>query len=199
MFLYGKCHLTTQCLQKENKLYINTTLSNQKKCPIIIKTKVEARLANRCLRATDTPLAGNFIFWRTVGDVLRDEEVFKMFTEELSEAWDNNEFDTRSVTLGLNKDIGWENTDWIDNYTEKDLERFEPNRKSTALRIKSSCKHILAPRTFELTFVYQFIFFNNKPKVYIHSMYPGYDIGELIGDITKLENRIFFDWDHPGE
>lgn len=65
--------------------------------------------------------------------------------------------------------------------------------------VKTSCTDILAPQTYDLTIIYQFMFFDKKPKVFIHSMYPGYDIGELIGDITKRENRIFFDWNHPGE
>jgi hypothetical protein len=30
-------------------------------------------------------------------------------------------------------------------------------------------------------------------------MYPGPDIGELVGDVSARENVVFFDWNHPGE
>ncbi len=184
---------------KEKKLYIPTTLSDQTICPIIIKAKTEARLAKTCFRATDSPLAGNFIHWRTAGEVFRNREVTDMFTEELSDVWKNKDFGLHGVTLELSQKIGWENTDKSENYSSNELEWFKPNRKSSAMRVKTSCTDILAPQTYDLTIIYQFMFFNEKPKVFIHSMYPGYDIGELSGNITKREKRIFFDWNHPGE
>jgi len=35
--------------------------------------------------------------------------------------------------------------------------------------------------------------------VVIKSIYPGNDIGDLEGNITKREGVVFFDSNHPGE
>jgi hypothetical protein len=57
-----------------------------------------------------------------------------------------------------------------------------------------------APLTNKLTVVFEFqLATEDRPHLMIvHSLYPGEDIGELSGDITENEGRVFFDWDHPG-
>lgn len=178
---------------------IDTTLSDSTKCPIIVKAKTEERLRRTCFRDTFKPLAGKFIYWQTVHQVLTDAEVAELFTQELSEVWGERDFGIIGSTLQLSRNIGWESTDALDNYVKNELEIFKPNRRSTALRVKPSCRNRLAPFTCEITIIYRFALIKNKPKVFIYSTYPGCDIGELKDNVTAREGRAFFDWNHPGE
>lgn len=178
---------------------IDIILSGGTKCPIIVKAETEERLRRTCFRDTLEPLAGKFIYWQTVHQVLTDNEVAELFTQELSEVWTEHDFGTIGSTLQLSRNIGWESTDALANYTEDELEIFKPNRRSIALRVKPSCKNRLAPLTCEVTIIYRFALIDDKPKVFIYSMYPGCDIGELNDDVTAREGRVFFDWNHPGE
>ena len=178
---------------------ISVTLADGTECPIIVKSRTEGRLSKTCFRAIKDPLAGNFIDWRTINAIFRDEEVLELFIEELSESWEKEDFGTSGVTLELERNIGWESTDDIKKYSVDELETFTPNRRSTALRVKPTCRNRPAPYTSDLTIIYEFRFNDGEPKVFIHSLYPGCDIGELKGDITKREGRVFFGWHHPGE
>lgn len=166
---------------------------------LIVRLSTVKRLSKTCFRGPLLPLAGNFLLWSSVEEVFGDLGVLAQFLDELGERLLIQDIGTHSVCITHSTSVGWESTAPRENYSDDDLEQFPLNRKSVALRVKPTCLHLLAPRTRQLTIVYEFKFEGEFPVAVIHSIYPGKDIGELCGDVTAREGRIFFDWDHPGE
>lgn len=163
-------------------------------CPI----KTEERLKTTCFRGRNQKLAGNFKLWESVEEMFKSSAINEL-KDDFWEQWRKCEFGTHSVTIEMPVHIGWESTANKDKYPMDTLEEFCPNRRSTALRIRSNRTEHLAPLTKDITIVYQLEDQRGEPKVTIWSLYPGDDIGELVGDITQREGRVFFDWNHPGE
>ena len=50
----------------------------------------------------------------------------------------------------------------------------------------------------EVTLVLEFKSEYDSPVAVIHSLYPGHDVGDLEGDMTVREDRVWFNWNHPG-
>lgn len=163
-------------------------------CPI----KTKERLQTTCFRGRDQKLAGNFKLWESVEDMF-EGSILNKVTDDVWEQWEHGVFGTHSVTFEMPIHVGWESTVSRDKYSMDDLEDFSPNKRSSALRIRPGRTEHLAPLTRDITIVYQLEEQRGAAKVTIWSMYPGVDIGELDGDITEREGRVFFDWNHPGE
>ena len=156
-------------------------------------------------RGQEQRLAGNFSRWVNVRHLFLDRGVIDNFLEGLDEIWseskEGEELSTNSFNLEYESMVGWECTDEYDIYEPEELESFEPNEDSTAMMVKFDRHTLLAPRTKLITIVFEFIADRPKSvaKVFVHRVYPGRDIGELFGDITLRERRVFFNLDHPGE
>ncbi len=171
-----------------------------KKFRIIVPGRVRNRLSKTCFRPNSIHCAGNFSLWESSEDLLKEPSV-KAFIIEEAEAI-LNEGKTGgiySVTYTHTENVGWSSTNDRMKYSHLDLEDFFPNRKSMAMRINTTRKDILAPLTNDITFVLELSSRNERPFVVIKSIYPGNDIGDLEGNITKREGVVFFDWNHPGE
>ncbi len=180
-------------------MYIVKTLKNGVRVWIIVRRKTKERLRTKCFRGLAQPLAGNFSHWESAEGLFNDPEMMKQFLAELSEVWSDQDFSTHSVSLVHTTPVGWESSAPLESYAPEDLERFKPNRKSSGLRVKPTRIDLLAPQTNELTIVYEFKPEDGQAVAIIHSIYPGRDIGNLDGDVTNREKRIFFDWNHPGK
>lgn len=179
-------------------MYIGKTLKSGVGVAIVVRRTTEERLWTKCFRGIALPLAGNFLRWCTAEDLFRDAGVMEHFLAELDELWSKQEFGTSSVSIVHSMPVGWESTDALENYAEDDLEEFHLNRKSWGLRVKTSRADLLAPKTHEFTLVFEFKSEGGEAVAVIHSIYPGSDVGELDGDVTDREKRVFFDWSHPG-
>lgn len=166
---------------------------------IVVRSFTEQRLSTKCFRGKNLARSGNFCLWSSVYELFRDETVMEQFLEELHELWANRELGTHSQSITHNLVVGWDSTDPVVNYVRHDLEYFNPNRRSVGMRVKLDRTDLFAPQTRELTLVYELRSEDGNPVVVVHSIYPGIDVGELIGDITKREKRVFFDWSHQGE
>lgn len=166
---------------------------------VIVRDQTKQRLATRCFRGSDRRVAGNFRVWMSVADVLGDREVETMLLEDLRDSWRRSDLGTNSVQIKTNRIVGWDSTAPADEYSDYDLEPFQPNRMCMGLRVKTHRKDLRAPATTLVTIVYELRHEHSGPVAVIHSMYPGRDIGDLRGDVTKREQRIFFDWGHPGQ
>jgi hypothetical protein len=178
--------------------FINRKLDDGTFMSIVVPIRTAERLATKCFRGRDSRRAGNFINWRNSMQVLADSHVICYLLKELNESWEKKEFGVVSFSIELPHPVGWESTDDIKHYSNEVLERFELNRRSNALRVKISRQDILAPKTNKVTIVAEFKTLKELPVLMVYSMYPGVDVGELEGDVTGREGRIFFDWDHPG-
>ena len=180
-------------------MFIQKKLKGGTGVAIVVRRITEERLRTKCFRGTHHSLAGNFSRWNSVKELFLDEFVIKQFLDELSEMSLKQETGTYGVSIIHTMPIGWESTAPIENYEQNDLEKFSLNRKSWGLRLKPSRTNLLAPQTSEITIIFEFKYENTKYVAVVHSIYPGNDIGELNGDVTDRENRVFFDWNHPGE
>lgn len=180
-------------------MYIVRTLKSGIGAAIIIRRSTEERLSTKCFRGTSLAFAGNFLRWNSADELFRDREVMQLFLAELDEVWSKQEFGTHGVNIACTSPVGWEGTDDAKKYEESDLEDFNLTRRSWGKRVHLSRQDLLAPKTSELTIVYEFKSEDDQAVSIIHSIYPGIDVGELDGDMTGREQRIFFDFSHPGE
>ncbi len=165
---------------------------------IMCLQKQEERMQKTCFRGRGLKLAGNFMLWASVEDVMRGR-VRNDLVDDVLELWQLRDFGTHSLSFEMPHHIGWESTAPKKIYRPEELEGFRLNNHTTAERIRLDNYDRLAPLTRELTIIYRLEDQRGEPKVTIYSMYPGIDIGELDGDITAREGRVFFDWNHPGE
>ncbi len=179
-------------------MQIRKTLKSGTEAAVIVRRGTKNRLKTTCFRGTSLQRAGNFALWNSPEGLFQDETVLEQFLAELNELWIKEDFDTHSLTITHSAIVGWESTDSVDKYEIDDLERFTPNRKSSALRVRPDLTHLFAPQTKELTLVFEFKSEGERVAAIFHSIYPGADIGELIGNVTERERRVFFDWSHPG-
>lgn len=177
----------------------STKLPDGTDVSIVVRSETKLRLRDKCFRHKSKRKAGNFLNWRAVTEVFQDEGVIQQLLEELAEVRKQNCLGINSMCQVHAVDIGWESTAPLADYNAADLEEFKPNRRSNALRVRADRTHLLAPLTKRLTLVYELKLESEKLVAIVHSMYPGLDIGELDGDISVREQRVFFAWDHPGE
>lgn len=173
---------------------------------IVVRGDTRQRLSSTCFRMGARPRAGNFRHWRSVTEVFANSELRQQFLTELLNAICVEEA-LRSVFTGLqtrvtvqcSRPVGWASTAPIDSVPQNALEVFEPNRKSTARRVKRNRTDLLAPATQLVTFVVEIKFERELGWVtVVHTMYPGADVGPLVGDVTDRSGQIFMDWRHPG-
>ena len=181
-------------------MYLRTRLSDNAPALIIARSQTLERLSRTCFRGTNRKLAGNFSLWRNLEEMFMEPFIREqLLSDILASADASTKNRTFSITIYCSEEVGWSSTDTLSRYHNIVLEPFEPNRNSRALRVKANRTDHLAPRTQEVTIVYELRFEEENGWVaVIHSVYPGHDIGNLRGDITARENRIFFDWNHPG-
>lgn len=167
---------------------------------IVVRLETKRRLEGTCLRGPDKALAGNFRAFRTLEELFAHEPLLTGLLNDVCEAFpERANYDSYSVDVDARQPIGWESTldDW--RVEPGDLEVFEPEKGSTAQRIKPGTLEPCAPLTSYVTFEYRIVREQHQIAVIIDSIYPGVDRGELYGDITKREGRVFFPKDHPGE
>lgn len=167
---------------------------------VVMRQNAKKRLKGTCFRDTNEPLAGNFRLWRRVSSIFNDRTINDKFRQQLEQIMKSDDrCGTHSFCVDYGRYVGWESTAPRDDYDPEDLEYFESgNGRWEAFRVKTNLTEIEAPATSTITFVVEIKDEEGEYVAIIHSIYPGEDIGDLDGDITERENRIFFDWNHPG-
>ncbi len=188
-----------QCFWQENTMsfYKTCVLPNETDIKLVVRDVTEKRLSGTCFCGQDVGFAGNFSRWASVRNLLGDPIVTRELLADLYERCLTKDLGTHSIEIDYHSMVGWSSTAPRGDYRAEDLEPFQPNRRSVALRVKSDTG-FLAPRTSKLTIVFEFKFECRLPVAVIHSIYPGKDVGELSGDVTEREGVVFFDWSHPG-
>jgi hypothetical protein len=157
------------------------------------------RLYTTCFRGHELRCAGNFHRWRTVDSLLKDDGILTRLLEEIEDVATEPSADSESVTIEHTAFVGWESTISRDSCLEADLEEFSPNQYATAMRVIPSRTQYLAPQTKDVTVIFKFHLECGIPTIVIKSIYPGTDIGEIDGNVTDREGRVFLDWSQPGE
>ncbi|PJA47106.1 hypothetical protein CO172_03075 [Candidatus Uhrbacteria bacterium CG_4_9_14_3_um_filter_36_7] len=195
-------------------MYRKTKFPDGSLLVIIVSQQTEERLGGTCFRGKCVRKAGNFFRWESLHELFdrhdrlidflaaTAQERAVLVDDEQGGGPGTNRYtvDKFSCTFENGGDVGWESTVPRDGYPNWLLERFTPNRRSVALRIKMEHPEYRAPKTKLITFVCQLVFDAKDGFILIiHSLYPGVDVGELKGDMTGREGRVFFDWNHPGQ
>ncbi|HCC83484.1 TPA: hypothetical protein DEP96_01390 [Candidatus Uhrbacteria bacterium] len=175
-------------------------LSSESRGVLVVGPNTTERLSGTCFRGGRQ--AGDFLHWRSPDDVFADEYVRREFLADVGEVIGQRGQDrarrSQSLTIVCPGQIGWRGTHPSSLYSAQQLEQFQPNRRSTAWRIKPGVA--LAPLTHDLTIIYDLLWNDDDEwAVIVGSMYPGPDIGVLRGNITENEGIVFFAWDNPGE
>ncbi|GEM_PF-1517120 len=178
-------------------LYIVIKSKQIGRVAFIVRRNAERRLNKRCFRRSKR-MAGNFIYWNGVSEVIRQHHVMNSLLVSVRDALAEN-CPENSTCTKVPWVVGWSSTDARHKYHPEDLETFTPNGKWWALRVKRNCRKFRAPATNQVTLVYEIKREPRQTAVIVHSMYPGPDVGELVGDVTRREDRVFFDWNHPGQ
>lgn len=184
---------------------------------ILYEDKVCIRLRTTCFRGTHNKLAGNFSRWNSFDDLIvsdTDSCFIEAFSKSVERTYNEClekgvSISTDVVTLDFEQWVGWESTDDRGKYQDNVLEKFYPNKRSTALRIKPDFTFIEAPKTSLMTIVYSILIENRDIISSIQTIYPGEYVGPLrntekgrekeIANITERQGRVFFDFNHPGE
>lgn len=181
---------------------VSDLLVNNHRIMVVLPGEQVGRLATTCFRGGRNRLAGN-TRWDNFGQMMRDQDLFLAFAAMCRtcalEAVDDK-FEESFEVDHPKLFVGWDSTARRERIPEASLEEFKPSKRSRALRISRNCS-ILAPLTKTLTFVcsFQHRILEHEWNVIIRSIYPGRDVGQLLGDVSLREGRVFFDWDHPGE
>lgn len=169
---------------------------------LIVPNIVRARLSRTCFRGREVRCAGNFSAFATSVDLFHHRGVTQQLLASVQEdVSEDDEMEGKSsVTISTDRPVGWASTNPRILYPPNALEMYRPrNRNFHGLRVRTTRADLLAPRVSCLTVVYTWQF---NPTdgwlIFVGSIYPGEDIGELEGDITAREGVVFFDWDHPG-
>lgn len=182
-------------------MFLRTSLADGAALNIILGHETGKRLRNTCFRGRNKRLAGNFFLWSHPEEPFSNFIVRGAFLESVSRLANSDQTGQQisSVTARCSEPVGWESTAPLSDYGDNVLEEFAPNRKSRALRVKPECKFMPAPLTRRVTLVYTLHAEEGRGWVaIIRTLYPGVNIGELKGDVTRRERRVFFDWNHPG-
>lgn len=160
------------------------------------------RLADSCFRGRDKVLAGNFSRWVHLDDFADDTFVrTRLLDDALQSADELGALPSlqRRLSFTYPEVVGWDSTAPRAHFRPTDLEPFSPNRWSAALRVRPDRMRLRAPRTNLITVTYEFrCTVVDGFIIHIWTVYPGVDIGALQGNVTRRENRVFFDWNHPG-
>lgn len=186
-------------------MYLGKSLKDGSSAAIIVPLLTEKRLSTTCFRGTSLACAGNFMRWNSALGLFKDSMVQEHFLADMFDVRSEHRLrkhKSYSVTVVHTTPVGWESTAPLEHYTGNDVEEFQPTYtdKWWGMRVKTDRTRLLTPHTNEITIVYAFkIDDRDKAIAVVYSIYPGSDIGELKGDVTEREKRVFFDWDHPGE
>ena len=161
-------------------------------------------LRKTCFRGKDLAFAGN-TRWNSFGQMMQDDDVFERFAANCREvARDATENVDESFEIIHPKQcVGWESTAARDRFSQTQLEPRKRDQKWRGEWVRHAA-NLHASLTNVLTFACTFTHFVREREltqwsVVIRTIYPGRDMGELEGDVTAREGRVFYDRTFPGE
>jgi hypothetical protein len=181
------------------KMFIERKTDGGLTAIIIVPWSTEKRLRSTCYRGPMIRRAGNFMRFNSSDDLLGDQIVINALLSDLDKLWRRKWRGHYRFSITCPDFVGWESTAPLKNFAPTDLEPFEPNKKSSALRVRLDRPDLVAPKTREIVIIAEVRQENGNPVIILHSAYPGKEIGQLEGNITEREGRVFFTWEHLGE
>ena len=171
---------------------------------ILLPLTQRQRLSKTCFRGSSVRAAGNFRLWDSFESLMADNKVLALFLGQLAETvadLDHRDLVTESFTLEYGTHVGWASTMSMTALpADSKVQGFSLNKRGKGLKVMDPT--VLAPLTTELTFIVSIQLETIRGKrrwlVFVQSVYPGSDIGELRGNVSDREGVVFFDFGTPG-
>src|SRR5947199_329665 len=105
------------------------------------------------------------------------------FSQIFDQHWGTSKLGLYSCRFDYDRgNVGWSETDSLDNYPPEALEEFMLGRRCRGLRVKTSRTDLPAPQTHKFVLVYGIRVEYGAPMAIIHHVYVGPRIGKLTGD-----------------
>lgn len=162
---------------------------------VIFRAETEERLKTTCFREKRA-LAGNFCLWSSFAELMAEPAIVGEFTRAI-----DDEIDTvgvQHVTSRLkvihHEVVGWSSTIDSELVQTREMEKFSPNNRTRAWRMKD--RTAVAPKTHTVTFIVEMCPKGDYWLIIVRSLYPGPDVGPLRG---YMGHCVFFDWSNPGD
>jgi hypothetical protein len=165
----------------------------------VVPRATRERLATTCFRHPSRGDAGRFASWRSADDVLSDLRIRKQLLIEVERHVRENKApgSTYSRTVTLPEFVGWESTLSFGEAKGVSVGDAAINRRATALFVDDDTP---APRTRDVTVIFSVDDGQHEDFVaFVVSIYPGLDVGELAGDVSRREGCVFFHWQARGD
>lgn len=170
------------------------------------------RLAKTCFRGERVTQAGNFLFWSSFEDMIKDTSVGLELVgafEALCMSDTQKRGGQFRLSLPFSYPIGWASAvcslhAWMIRLNwPQALEEDNINANTRAFRVREQFyAELPAPLTEKLTIAgkREWLPYWNAWNITIFTMYPGEDIGPLRSDSSDgmLKNVVFWDWSAPG-
>jgi len=175
-------------------------LDNGGRVEIILPLRQAQRLVGTCFRGPRCRQAGNFFKWRDFSAFIHDPTTQGLLKPELErlvrEAYIQSK---HRIELGFDEYVGWDSVAHVDDLKSEDIALGKVqrlNRRATALFLPDGL--ILAPQTKFVTMVLSQEHIGHW-RFIIWTMYPGLDVGDLLGDMTELYGFVWLPWSNPGD
>ncbi len=193
--------------------------SKEMRCHLVFSLRdgAQQRLSRERFRGRDLRRAGNFCRFETLNDLFQDEEFIDKLAFECMGVLQGVDLKKSTSAFYIEVEysgfVGWSCTDDLANYQHRfdTLEPYQVNFTCHGLRVRPECTHVLAPKTKIITVACQFQKWPNGIGAIVRTLYPGPSIGPLrpdskdlwscnnLVDLSKREQIVFFDPQHPGE
>lgn len=166
---------------------------------ILMPTTTKDRLKSTCFRGKEKQVAGNFCAWGSFAEMLTDNAFVQPCLDVLDDLYEGQRFGrSYSFSIDYPLPVGWSSTIRLTpDLAARGLVRRYLNTRSTAFfptdpTIRASLTHTVTVKC-ELKL--------ESPMcgvAVVHSIYPGLDMGSLIGDMTEQTGFVWLDWATPG-
>jgi hypothetical protein len=182
-------------------MFIINTTSLLGTTVVMIPSRTERWLTRKHFRRHEwgqPNLAGKFSRWGSLADVLADKFILNGLVAEATAAFWKNTL-RNGLTIDYGELVGWARTDSLDKYDPRDIEEFRLGWEASGVRVRIGRGDLPAPQTNLITIAYEIRPKVNGIAIVIDAIYPGKDIGQLVGDVSRREKCVFFHWSHPGK
>jgi hypothetical protein len=173
---------------------------NGRTIALIMRKPAVLRLSTTCFRGRDKRLAGNLKLYDNFSQVMDDQLVVEGVFAELDKLFEDEMFNaTYSFTVKHTEPVGWSSTIMAKQLPGVKTEKQKLNKRSRASFVADPA--IMAPLTHSITFICELKYHTKtdlRGAVMVHSLYPGPDVGDLRGDMTRETGMLWFPWTTPG-
>ncbi len=174
---------------------------------LILPERHNRRLRGKCFRgARMRAFAGAFALWGNFDELLDSEQFIAKLRDALRERLQDRRFGVHRLELKFDQAIGWDSLVELDELDSDEIEACIEGPPHPRQRARWHGKFMPVGVTVaDLTDVMTIVVDIQPGRdgctwgVFVYTMYPGHDIGDLQGDMTEKTGAVFLDFMNPGE